>query len=339
MSKVLFLSYRWNDQRLKTHSSDAMIANGFANNGWQVHYHDYREYTKQHGLRFNQSKIFRTIMEVNPDILFIVKGEKVDPQTILNAKKNGFKGKVVGWYNDIRSNPVRCVIDIMKVCDWFFHCKGGYRLAEYYNATGTPTSFLLAPYEPKYIKYFAPPSNTKRSFDVTWYGQLYKPEMGFDSLRRDIIPEVRDLLDDYGACFDKGFIRGQEYYQALSNSNMSISIPAIDMPYYFSNRHSHLMGSGVAVLSYAFKNCFDIFTEGVDIITFKNSEEMRNKIKHYLNNRDELKTIQDNSLQFAQNYMSSDKVYEEIIHALQHGISSYPFGQTVNPNNRKVLNA
>ena len=53
--KILFLSFRWNDQRLKNHSSDAMIANAFIRDGWDVHYHDYRDYTKQYGITNNQS--------------------------------------------------------------------------------------------------------------------------------------------------------------------------------------------------------------------------------------------------------------------------------------------
>jgi len=339
MPKILFLSYRWNDQRLKTHSSDAMMANRFGRNGWEVHYHDYREYTKNHGAKFNQEKILHQIMTIQPDILFITKGEKVDPDTIRRCRIHGFGGKIIGWYNDTRRNPVKCVTEISKVCDWFFHCLGGDKLNEYYDATGTPTSFLFAPYEPDYIEDFQRPDDSQRDFDVTWYGQLYKPEAGFDNLRREIIPNVRDLLDDYGACFDRTFFRGAEYYSRLSRSKMSISIPAIDQPFYFSNRHSHIMGSGSVVLSYCYKNCLDVFSDGIDIITFKNSEELRNKISYYLNNIDELRFVQENSIKFAQKYLTSDRVYEEIIHTLTHGESSYPFAQVVNPEMRKILDA
>jgi len=336
MPKILFLSYRWNDQRLKTHSSDAMMANAFSRAGWTIHYHDYRDYTKKHGLKSNQSKIFREIMNIKPDLLFITKGERVDPDTIRLCKRNGFKGKVIGWYNDIRKQPVKCVTEISKVCDWFFHCIGDSSLQKYYDVTQTPCSFLFAPFEPLFV---LPRDFDERTYKVTHYGQLYDPRKGFDSLRRDIIPEIRDLLDDYGACFDRGFIRGVEYYGALGNSKMSISIPAIDQPFYFSNRHSHIMGSGAVALSYRFKNCLDMFADGVNIITFKNNEELRNKISYYLNNTEELKTIQVNSLNFANTYLTSDRVYEEIIHTLQHGESSYPFGQVVNPDRRKILDA
>lgn len=334
--KILFLSYRWTDERLKDHSSDRMMSFGFERDGWNVHYHDYREDTKRLGTHGNQNEIYKKIMDVQPDILFITKGEKIDPRTILKCKTDGFKGKVITWYNDVRRDNVKCVTGIVNVSDWFFSCIGGEDLQRYFNSTETPCSFLLAPFEPAFM---IPAKFKDRKYNVTHYGQLYTPTKGFDGLRRDIIPDIRDSLDDYGACFDRGFIRGEEYYTALGNSKMTISIPAIDLPYYFSNRQSHAMGSGAVVLSYKFKNCSDMFTDGVDIITFEDSDELLKKIKYYNRHKRELKEIQKNSLDFANTYMTSDKVYSEIIHTLQHGESSYPFAQVVNPDNRKILDA
>lgn len=333
MPSVLFVSFRWNDERLQMHSSDKMMSFGFERAGWDVYYYDYREEAKTHPTIQNNEYALEHILHINPDLVFLNKCEKLNPDIITRAKQKGYKGKFILWHMDIRRPLVKSIVNWSKRCDWIFHCKGGSRLQEYYNATKTPTSFLFAPFEPSYIQ------STNKDLDVTWYGQLYDPKKGFDGLRREIIPEIKDLLDDYGACFEKTFIRGKEYYTQLARSNMSISIPALDQPFYFSNRQSHIMGSGSAVLSYEFKNCFDIFTEGVDIITFKNAEELRNKIEYYLNNRDDLKRIQENTLRFANQYLTSDKVYEEIVNVLVKGESTYPFAQVINPNNRRVLDA
>lgn len=336
MPNVLFLSYRWNDERLKLHSSDMMIANAFKLRGWCVRYHDYRDYTKEHSLRENQNEIYRQIMKIDPELIFITKGENIDPSTIKRAKKNGFKGKIICWYNDIRRKPVRCVLDILKVCDWFFYCAGGETLKDYYQATKTPASFLFAPYDPNYFQEF---KNDNRDINVSWYGQLYKTERGFDSLRRDIIPKVRDIIDDYGACFNRTFIRGKEYYQRLCQSKMSISIPAIDLPFYFSNRQSHIMGCGSVTLSYRFKNIYDIFSEGTNIISFSDEKELRHKISYYLNNREALDEIRKNSVSFADRFMKSDCVYNEIMHVLTTGQSTYPFDEVINPDQRKIFDA
>jgi hypothetical protein len=336
MSKILFVSFRWNDERLQMHSSDKMMSYGFKRAGWDVSYYDYREEAKTHNTIQNNEYALDHILHINPDLVFLNKCEKLNPDIINQAKRQGYKGKFVFWHMDIRRPLVRSVVEWSKRCDWVFHCKGGSRLNEYYQATQTPTSFLFAPYEPSYIE---ESSNSHRDLEVTWYGQLYDPRKGFDSLRREIIPTVKDLLDDYGACFEKTFIRGTEYYGQLVRSWMSISIPALDQPFYFSNRQSHIMGSGAVVLSYEFKNCFDMFSEGVDIITFKNAEELRKKIDYYLNNKDELKSIQRGSLQFAEQYLTSDRVYDEIIHVLRTGESTYPFAQVINPDNRKIFDA
>jgi len=335
MRKILFISFRWNDERLMMHSSDKMMSYGFQRDGWDVSYYDYREAPRSSSYNNNQNVIDKILRET-PDIVFLNKCERLDPKVIDICRKNGWEGKAIFWHMDIRKPLVKSVVAWSKVCDWVFHCKGGERLEEYYRATNTPTSFLFAPFEPTYVEKF---NDTKRDIGVSWYGQLYDPKKGFDGIRRNIIPDIRDLLDDYGACFDRTFIRGEEYYEHLVRSKMSISIPAIDQPYYFSNRQSHIMGAGSAVLSYRYKNCLDVFSEGVDIITFKNAEELRNKIKYYLNNTDELEAIQQNSLKFANTYMKSDRVYGEIIHTLRHGESSYPFVQVVNPDKRKILDA
>jgi hypothetical protein len=331
--KILFISFRWNDERLMMHSSDKMMSFGFERAGWQVEYYDYRE---SHRSTQNNEDALDKILRFNPDIVFLNKCERLDPSIINKAKQKGFKGKFVFWHMDIRRPLVRSVVNWSKVSDWVFHCKGGSRLEEYYRATNTPTSFLFAPFEPEYVP---SKSDTKRDIRVSWYGQLYDPRKGFDPLRRNIIPNIRGSLDDYGACFDRTFIRGKEYWDRLARSSMSISIPALDQPFYFSNRQSHIMGSGAVVLSYEFKNCFDMFTEGVDIITFKNYEELLNKIDYYLNNTDELENIRHNSKKFANRYLTSDKVYEEIVYVFRTGESSYPFGQVINPDRRKLLDA
>jgi len=336
MPKILFISFRWNDERLKMHSSDKMMALGFSRAGWDIEYYDYRFMYAKFGTERNNQNAYKKIMEENPDILFLNKCEKLDPSIITRARKNGFKGTVVYWHMDQRKLLIKSVVEWSKVSDWVFHCKGGWRLKEYYEATQTPTSFLFSPYEPSYIndKEFS-----KRDLKLTWYGQLYDTRQGFDSLRREIIPFVRGYLSDYGACFEQPFVRGEEYYDKLTRSKISISIPAIDMPYYFSNRHSHLMGSGAVVFSYRFQNCLDMFTDGYNIVTFKNSKELINKSKYYLNNIEELQAIQQHSKEFAKEYLTSDKVCQQILHTLKNGKSSYPFDQTINPNRKEYTYA
>ena len=330
MSKILFLSYRWNDQRLRTHSSDMMMSLGFESLSWDIFYHDYRDIVKSYGPIENQNQIYKEIMEINPDILFITKGEKVDPATIQKAKKDGFRGCVIGWYNDIRRTPTKCVVDISKVCDWFFHCKSGPQLQHYYQLTKTPCSFLPSPYDDAFVC-----PNSIRDLDVTWYGQIFRSNKGWDSCREEIIPNVRDLLSDYGACFEKGFIRGEEYYTQLGRSKISINIPAINMEFYFSNRLSHILGSGAVGACYRFPNFERMFKEDFNIIGFSSEKELREKISYYLNNLEELSEIQKNSLTFAENYLRSEKVASEILSILSSGESTYPFASIINPKNYK----
>jgi len=319
MKSILFLSHRWNDRRLCKHSSDMMMGLAFSRKGYDVNYLDYRDLRKEVGTNNLQKEIYNKIMDVRPDILFINKGEKVDPRTIIKTKQDGFKGVITGWYNDQRRSIVKCVMDAQSVSDIFFHCKAGPRLKEYEKKSGTPSYFLFAPYEPEFIK--SVPFKD-RTDNVSWFGQIYNPNNGWDNLRKDIIPKIRNKLTSYHACFNKGFIRGDEYYSALGNSKLSINIPAIDMSLYFSNRLSHVMGSGCVPMTYRFKDYEKIFTEGKNCISFKSPEEFTNVLNKY---ESELENISINSLKFANKYMKSDSVVEEILYVIENGQSNYDF--------------
>ena len=330
MNKIFFISFRWNDQRLEKHSSDKMMGLAFKRLGWGVHYFDYREEVKLNRKQVVESKLIKNILDEKPSIVFINKAESINPNIIKTIKKSkDFNGIFVFWNMDARRYIPKNIIDWGKVCDWIFDCKGGSRLKELYSKTKTPSSFLFAPYENDYIQRI---HVSEKMYNLTWYGQLYKPTNDFDSIRRYIIPNIRDILDDYGACFDRTFIRGEDYYKKLGHSRLSISIPAVNLPHYFSNRHSHIMGSGSVVLSYKFDGIFDIFEDGINIITFKDEKELRQKCKYYLNNIDELEFVTKNTIDFSEKFMLSDVVVKEILGVLSTGESSYNFDSIFNPN-------
>ena len=317
--KILFLSHRWNCQRLKKHSSDYMMGLGFKRLGWDVSYYDYRDNTKLIGIRAIQEDIYKKIMEIRPDVLFINKGEKIDPNTIKRVKRDGFKGVIVGWYQDARKDPVNCVIDIQRECDVFFHCKGGERSKEYERLSKTPSFFLFAPYEPTFTKESI---FNKRTINVSWFGQIYNSNKGYDNLREDILPKIKNNLDVYYACFGKKFIRGSDYYQALGRSKVSVNIPAIDMEYYFSNRLSHIMGSRCVPITYRFKGYDDIFSEGENCLSFNSPDEFVNVLN---NNIDNMEDISKESYKFAEEYMCSNQVAKEILYVIENRKNSYYF--------------
>jgi hypothetical protein len=317
MNKILFLSFRWNDSRLHKHSSDKMMSEGFKKLGWDVYYYDYRD-NKVLGYKKIQDDIYKYILDVNPDILFINKGESINPETIIRVKKNGFKGIVTGWYQDCRKNPQKCVINAQSVSDLFFHCKSGERLKQYELSSGVPSYFLFSPYNPEWVsrKEFK-----DRSINISWYGQMYD-DSRFENLRKTILPKIKKHLDCYYACFGKKFIRGDSYYNSLGNSKMSVNIPAIDMEMYFSNRLSHIMGSGCVPLTYKFKGYDKIFDEGINSLSFNSYENFINTLNKY---SERLEDISKCSLMFAERYMSCEKVAEEILYVIDNRKNSYEF--------------
>ena len=130
MPKILFVSFRWNDERLMMHSSDKMMSMGFSRGGWDVDYYDYREMPKiDIGCNNNQNVVDK-VLAYKPDLVFLNKCEKLDPTLVNDCKRSGYKGKFVFWHMDIRKPLIRSVLAWSKVSDWVFHCKGGSRLKE-----------------------------------------------------------------------------------------------------------------------------------------------------------------------------------------------------------------
>jgi len=319
VGRILFISFRWNDPRLYKHSSDYMIGLAFKRLGWDISYYDYREKRNVISKSSMEKEIYEIIMGFNPDIIFINKGEGISPEIIKKARRDGYGGIVTGFYADQRRSICKCVLDIQSVSDLFFHCKMGDRMEEYDRLSGVKSYFLFAPYEKEFIH--NKPFST-RTTNLSWFGQIYHETQGWDNLRETIIPKIRTHLDEYHACFDKGFIRGDEYYASLGNSKVSINIPAIDMSMYFSNRLSHIMGSGCVPLTYKFIDYDRIFTHGVNSISFSSSEELIKELYNYMGS---LEAISIESTKFAERYMDSDRVAEEILYVIKNRRSSYSF--------------
>lgn len=324
---IYFLSFRFEDRRLNVHCSDYIMSKAFERLGWTVHHIDYRVLTKKIGKDKTHQVIKKDILEKNPDILFVNKGEAVDPRLIKDLRGSKWNGIPIYWYLDQRKTIPIFVRNWQRVCNWSFHCKGGHVLKSYHAKAKRPCSFLMAPFEPSFVK----DSKTieERNKDIVWVGNSYDKNRYFDRTRHKILSSLisTNTIKEFYACYDKPFIRSGHYYSLLGNVKMVPNIPAIDQPLYFSNRQSHVMGSGAVCVMYRSSKFNRIFTENNNVIAFSDENEARERISYYLNNLGELEEIRQNSLKFAEEFMSSDATVREILSILYEGKTTYPFGE------------
>jgi len=343
MPKVLHVSFLWDDQTVNQRHSDYILAMGWIKAGWDVLYYDYRMNVEEVGNEAMNSGLIQIIMNENPDIVFFSKSEgasrrfgnkakscAIDPNIITKLKNNGFKGLFVHWFLDQRYDYFRSSINLGKHCDWFFYVSTGKRLEQYSKKMNTPASFILAPYEPSFMK---PLPFASRRIDLIWMGGSHKPSRNnFEDTRYQILKALISggMLRDYYGCFDNERVWCPQYQTLLGQSKMGLSLYAFDRPMYFSNRLSHTIGSATAVFSYDFKERERIFSDDEGIF-FKDINEFKKKKAYYLTNQDELEWVATNGHKKAKKYFSASNVVNEIIYTLQNGESSLPFGETYNP--------
>jgi len=343
MPKVLHVSFLWDDETVNQRHSDYILAMGWIKAGWDVLYFDYRLVGEEIGNEKMNNALMNIILKHNPDIVFFTKSEggsrrfsrrtascQIDPNIISSVKQNGFKGIFVHWFLDQRYEYFKSSLDLGSQCDWFFYVAQGERLEQYSKKMKTPASYIIAPYEPSFMK---PQPFNRRNIDLIWMGGAHKPTRNkFEDTRYETLQSLihANVLTEYYGCFNKGKIWCPQYQAMLGRSKMGLSLYAFDRPLYFSNRLSHIIGSGTALFSYDFKNREKLFNNDEGIF-FKTIDEFKKKKNYYINNLDELQWVAENGHKKAKQYFTSSNVVNEILATLNSGQSQLPFGQTYNP--------
>ena len=332
--KILFVGITWYEHgpEMLQHAHDRMLALAFQKIGWEVEFFDYRRVAKETSPEKMNQSLQKEIRNSKPDIVFIIKGECIEATMLKELKQKGYAGTILYWYMDQRRNIEPFVLKVSSGCDWAFHCKTGNQLKEYYQSTNTPCSLFLCPYEESYL---VPKEFSKRTIPITWLGSEHKPNFGqWDAYRYNILRELilqRQYVQNYHACFGQHFIRGKLYYETLGNAKISFTIPAIVQSMYFSDRLSHIMGSGTAAFVYRFPGYQKMFKDDNEIISFNSAQEFIEKSKYYLERKEELAIIADSGRRFAQSFMSSEAGAREILNIINMGETTYPFGEVINP--------
>jgi len=347
MPKVLHVSFLWDDPTVNQRHSDYILAMGWVKAGWDVLYFDYRMTAEEYGNDIMNSALMQIILDKNPDIVFFTKVEGasrrigkrtqsccIDPTIIPKLKDKGYKGKFVHWFLDQRYDYFKSTLNIGKHCDWFFYVAAGERLKGYSLAMSTPASWIPAPYEPSFLK---PRTFIDRKMDLIWMGGAHKPSRNhFEDTRYSMLQKFTScgFLRNYYGCFSKSRVWCPQYQKLLGESKMGLSLYAFDRPMYFSNRLSHIMGSGTAIFSYDFKDRKRIFSD-TDGIFFKDVADAKKQYQYYMANLDELEWVAQNGYNKVSKYFTSSCVVSEILHTLSTGESSLPFGETHNPWGKK----
>jgi hypothetical protein len=176
-------------------------------------------------------------------------------------------------------------------------------------------------------------------FDTGWYYKKQKkeglPEIVFccndygnfqlSKYRVEVVKALKREFGNrfmiYGSGWEKHGIQTKrignvEESDVYNNCKVAISVSNFRFKRYYSDRLLRIMGCGAFPLSHDFEEIEKDFTEGQDIVTFKNIKELIQKCHYYLDHDEERNQIAENAYKTAHTKCTWDIRCEELIQLL-----------------------
>lgn len=176
-------------------------------------------------------------------------------------------------------------------------------------------------------------------FDTGWYGKKDKninsPEIVFacndygsfplSKYRASVVETLTNEFKERFKVYGNGWgnrgiqtrmINCAEEAQAYNNCKIAISVSNFNINRYYSDRLLRIMGCGAFPLSHEFEGMDLDFTEGHNIVSFKNLDELIEKCYYYLEHDSDRNLIAENAYNTAHSKCTWDIRCQELIQLL-----------------------
>ncbi len=278
---------------------------------------DPQEETYKHGKEVMNKRFLETLKREKPDYihLFLV-WDEFYPETLLKIKEILPNVKVTHWNgdDDIKFDhytvPYSLVIDYQLISQLQF--------TKRYDKAGIPWFDVLGADIVKFR-----PLNLKKKYDVVFVGTpkgdrlrymryLLKKGVNFKLAGAgwDDYPEFKDYY--VGKLSDEDFVT----FINESKINLCFSQNFFAVPHVLERSMAVNACKSFALTEYV-EGYFPKFTEGVDFVTFKNEEEMYNKIVYYLKNEKEREQITKKAYEKVTKKFSNQKLLGDAYAAIE----------------------
>ncbi len=268
-----------------------------------------------------KKEIFKLVKEKNPDLIIHTKNEL--PSEIFQKLRE--YATVVQWYPDL--SVTEELYKYVMASDIFFTMAEGL-VAELrkYNQN---VFWLSQAFEPSFFKIsdISPEDQDIYSTDVTFVGSLgsksyYLKRRGY--LKRVVDSGVKFkwwgpkmprkfstlpmLVGKLGRSYGGGFVYKQDYAKVAQLSKIFLAFDAIpSLRKSMSARMYTAVGCGAFYMCEHVEGIEEVLMPDRDIVTFRSEDEMIDKIRYYLNNDSERRTIAN----AGQNHVLNNHTYTE----------------------------
>lgn len=266
---------------------------GFARNGHYVERFSPRDVARAEawlphralGVRRMNEKLLEACRNFEPDVLLLGHCELVAADTVRKIRSEFPRIKVAHWYCDPLWVPEKLALvkDRARVCDVVFTTSGGDVLKEIASG-GCVAAHLPNPVDATIDR--------ERAFENTWEHDLFfagseKGEPARTAFLRQLRDNTPGLRFRIHKAFGEPTISGHAYFRALAGSMMGLNLSRRwDVPWYCSDRISHLLGNGVLALTPRTPGLTELFSKDA-LGWYEGYDELRDLIGHLLKNPDE----------------------------------------------------
>jgi len=289
--------------------SGVYVHDTLINMGHKVAYFDWRHVTEQHGVKDMNMKFIEHIQRLNPDLLIIIKGLGITGETIKQLRKV-YKNPIVGWIFDVTlgGTPIKDVpqyVDFIKTLDKFYTIDAD-AIPEL-EKLGVNADWLSEGCDPEFHKevVFNAIQRRKYGADIIFLGSIGTIHPHREEFLKRIYDEGFNLKI-YGSVFYKsgeepawvkechcGFSAINNYHSLACQSG-KIIIGIDGWPKRgksWSARIYRTLCAGGFLLTNHTKDIEQYFQPGKYIDTYKDADELIDKIVYWLGEDDKREEI------------------------------------------------
>lgn len=303
------------------------IVNSIEDMKHKVDFIDIRQIYKEKGALEAQQEILNNInkMNINPDIVMILKGLELSPDTIKKIKHMFPKAKLVNWFFDVYLGDVpiwenKDYFEVLKMYDYYFCSLKG--VSDKLNELGFKNAYYLdeaccpEANGEQYMNFY---QRQKYGNDVAFVGSLGLTKMHKDRLRLltlvakecfnlsvygDIYMDLKYIPTELRNCHTHTSVINERHSMVCQSSLVNLGIDQdvnIDMGH--SARLYRVMCAGGLLLNTATKGLDRMFkvnkkgekiTSDLELVLFYDDEDLINKLDFLLEHRDIAESIAKN---------------------------------------------
>lgn len=278
---------------------------------------DPQEETYKSGKKIMNQKFLEVLQKERPDYihLFLV-WDEFYPETLVKIKEILPNVKVTHWNGDDDIKFEHYTVPYSSVID--YQLISQLQFTKQYNAARIPWFDVLGADIVKFR-----PLNLKKKYDVVFVGTPKGDRLRYMRflLKKNVNFKLAGAgWDDYPEFKENymGKLSDEEFVKFINESkiNLCFSQNFFAVPHVLERSMAVNACKSFALTEYV-DGYFPKFTEGVDFVTFKNEDEMYNKIQYYLKNEKERENIAQKAYKKVTKKFSNQKLLGDAYLAIE----------------------